>query len=246
MPVFAVGIASRGVAVAASLRITFIDNNDSRYGGDPMTNVRSRRGPTRGPRSDAADAITVLLLGSGAVVAVILTAVFRWLDVFREQGVAWTIDVDDAPVEVTVASGEADAQGIVESVLVIAPEVDGGTAAALAASIVVGAVAAVVVIGAVMFVARSFLRGRLFVPATARAFDVIGWAIVSGALIVLVLENIGLRGVLAALDLPGGEPLHFLDFWAYAPAWAVGVAVGLVAIAFRRGNRLQRDTDGLV
>jgi len=129
---------------------------------------------------------------------------------------------------------------------VIAPRVDAGTAAALAASIIVWGVACLVVIAAVMYVARGFLRGRLFVPATARAFDIIGWSIVSGALIVLILENVGRNGVLRALGVTDAQPLHFLDFWAWAPVWAVGVAVGLVAVAFRRGVRLQRDTEGLV
>ncbi len=201
---------------------------------------------TRGPRSDAADAITVLLLGVGAVITVILTVLARFLDVFREAGVAWTIDIDDEPFAASVASGTGSVEGIVEEALVIAPRVDAGTAAALAGSIIVWGVACLVVIIAVMSVARGFLRGRLFVPGTARAFDVIGWSIVSGGLIVLILENIGRNGVLRALGVTEVEPLHFLDFWAWAPVWAVGVAVGLIAVAFRRGVRLQRDTEGLV
>lgn len=201
---------------------------------------------TRGPRSDAADAITVLMLGFGAAITVVLSVVARFLDVFREAGVAWTIDIDDEPFAASVGSGTGFVDGIVENALVIAPEVDAGTTAALAGSIIVSGLAALTVIIAVMFVARSFLRGRLFAPATARAFDVIGWSIVSGALIVLILEHVGRNGILTALGVADVEPLHFLDFWAYAPAWAVGVSVGLIAIAFRRGERMQRDTEGLV
>ncbi|MFK4115007.1 hypothetical protein ACI2K6_10290 [Microbacterium sp. NPDC006705] len=201
---------------------------------------------TRGPRSDAADAIAVLMLGLGAAITVVLTVIARFMNVFREAGVAWRIDIDDEPFSASVGSGAGYVDGIVENALVIAREVDGGTAVALAGSIIAWGVASLVVIAAVMYVARSFLRGRLFVPATARAFDVIGWSIVSGALVILVLENIGRNGILAALGVDDVEPLHFLDFWAYAPAWAIGVAVGLIAIAFRRGVRLQRDTEGLV
>ncbi|MFS0713147.1 hypothetical protein ABC195_04640 [Microbacterium sp. 2P01SA-2] len=201
---------------------------------------------TRGPRSDAADAITVLLLGIGAAITVVLSVVARFLDAFRDAGVAWRIDIDDEPFAASLGSGDGYVDGIVENALVIAPGVDGATAAALAGSIVAWGLACLLVVLAVMYVARSFLRGRFFVPATARAFDVIGWSIVGGGLVVLILENIGRNGILAALGVGEGEPLHFLDFWSYAPAWAVGVAVGLVAIAFRRGVRLQRDTEGLV
>lgn len=200
----------------------------------------------RGPRSDAADAITLLLLGTGAAITVVLTVVARFMDVFREAGVAWRIDVDAEPFSASVGSGTGYVDAIVENALVIAPEVDATTSAALAGSIIAWGVACLVVIIAVMYVARSFLRGRLFVPATARAFDVIGWAIIAGGLAVLVLENIGRNGVLRALGVTDVEPLHFLDFWGWAPVWAVGVAVGLVSLAFRRGVRLQRDTEGLV
>ncbi|MGR6743154.1 hypothetical protein ACU6RU_14070 [Microbacterium sp. F1-18] len=201
---------------------------------------------TRGPRSDAADAITVLLLGIGAAITVVLSVVARFLDVFRDAGVAWRIDIDDEPFSASVGSGTGYVDGVVQNALVIAPEVDGGTAAALAGSIVVWGITCLAVILAVMYVARSFLRGRFFVPATARAFDVIGWALVGGGFVVLILENIGRNGVLSALGVGEGEPLHFLDFWGWAPVWAVGVTVGLIAVAFRRGVRLQRDTDGLV
>lgn len=201
---------------------------------------------TRGPRSDAADAITVLLLGIGAAVTVVLTVTARFLDVFRDAGVAWRIDIDDEPFSASVGSGTGYVDGIVQTALVIAPEVDGGTAAALAGSVVAWGITCLAVIAAVMYVARSFLRGRFFVPATARAFDVIGWALVGGGFVVLVLENIGRNGILTALGVDEVEPLHFLDFWQWAPVWAVGVTVGLIAVAFRRGVRLQRDTEGLV
>lgn len=200
----------------------------------------------RQQRSDAADAVTVLLLGAGAVVGVALLTALRFLDVFREDGIAWTIDVDDVPTEATLGSGAATVGGIAENLLVIAPGVGGWAQTAIVASILLWALAVLTVISAVMFVAWRSLRGRLFAPATARAFDVIGWTIVGGALLVLVLENIGRNGVLDAIGASGAEPLHPLEFWAYAPAWIIGTAVGIVAVAFRRGIRLQRDTDGLV
>lgn len=200
----------------------------------------------RGARSDAADAVTVLLLGAGVAVGVVLLTVLRFFDVFREGGVAWTIDVDDTPAEATLGSGTESVYGIAENLLVIARGVGSLAQISIAASIVVWMVAALVVTGSVMFVAWSFLNGRLFVPATARAFDVIGWTIVGGALLVLVLENTGRNGVLEAIGATGAEPLHLLEFWAFAPAWIIGTAIGIIAVAFRRGIRLQRDTDGLV
>lgn len=68
-----------------------------------------------------------------------------------------------------------------------------------------------------------------------------------------MLETMGRNGVTAALGLGDGEPVHPIEFWAIAPIFATGVTVGLIAVAFRRGIRLQqemvvleKETEGLV
>lgn len=197
-------------------------------------------------RSHAADAVTVLLIGAAAAVVVLLTAVLRFVGTFRDAGVAATIDVDDAPVEASIGSGAAGISGIVEDVLVIVPDLDLGSRVALAASIGLWSAAALIVVGAIMLLASNFLRGRVFAASSARAFDVIGWSVVLAAIGILCADNIARDGVLRALGADGGEPIHPREFWAFAPAWAIGTGVGLLGIAFRRGVRLERDVRGLV
>jgi hypothetical protein len=197
-------------------------------------------------RSHTADAVTVLLIGAAAAVVVVLSTVLRFVGTFRDAGVATTIDVDDAPVLAGVGSGATEVPGIVEEVLVIVPDLDIGSRIALAASIGLWALAALVVIGAILLLALNFLRGRVFAASSARAFDVIGWTVVLAAIGILGAENMAANGVLSALGAESGGPLHPREFWAFAPAWAIGTAVGLLGIAFRRGIRLERDVRGLV
>ncbi|GAA5212317.1 hypothetical protein [Microbacterium kyungheense] len=197
-------------------------------------------------RSETADAVTVIVIGALAAVVVIVAAVLRAVDVFRPGGIAWTFDVDQVPVDASLGSETAGVEGFITQALVIAPGVNAVSVTAIVLSIVVGAIAALLVIAAVVFVAFSLLRGRIFVPATARAFDVIGWSIVLGAGAVLFFDTLGRNGVLAAIGAEDVGADLGAQFWAFAPAWAAGVSVGIVGRAFRRGVRLQRDTEGLV
>jgi len=197
-------------------------------------------------RSETADAVTVIVIGVLAAVVVIVATVLRATDVFRPDGIAWTFAVDQAPVAATLDSGAASVDGLITQALVIAPGVNAVSVTAIALSIAAGAIAALLVIAAVVFVAFSLLRGRIFVPATARAFDVIGWSIVLGAAAVLFFDTLGRNGVLAAIGAENVGADFGTQFWTFAPAWAAGVSVGIVARAFRRGTRLQRETDLLV
>lgn len=202
--------------------------------------------PTRAQRSETADLVTVIVFGALVAVVVVFTMAMRFLSMFRVDGFSWSVPIDELPVDATIDSGTHGVNGIASELLLISPNVDAMTKAAGTASIIVWGVTALVVIGTVTFIAWSFLRGRFFVRSTARAFDISGWTLVLGAAAVLGLETMTRNGMLDAIAGGTREPLHPLEFWAFAPVWAVGVVMGLLAIAFRRGVALQRDAEGLV
>ena len=197
-------------------------------------------------RSERLDALNVLFLGiSVAVIACILIGL-RVVSTFRPEGIAWTIDTDEQMVEATIDSGAASIAGIVSSVTVIAPNVNGWSVAAIIASLALVTLAVLFVIACVMRIAWSFLRGRFFSDGTARSFEVAGSTIVFAPCLLLSLDTAGRSGVLQALDIAGAEPVHPTAAWGLLPYIAVGVSVILIGTAFRRGIRLQRETEGLV
>lgn len=213
---------------------------------------RTTRAP-RTSRSERADAITVLLYAAASVVIVGISTYLRVLSTFRETGIAWVIPIDEMPVDATGDSGAVTIRGIAQEVLVVAPNVNGVSIGAIICAIALTAAAALAVVGSVMVVAINFLAGRFFVRANARAFDVIGWTLALAPFVVLLLETMGRNGVLAAGGLGPGETTHPTEFWSILPIFAAGVAVGLIAVAFRRGIRtqqenaaLQKETEGLV
>lgn len=204
-------------------------------------------------RSERADAITVILYAAAALVTVGLATVLRVGSTFRDDGIAWSLPIDEQPISATTDSGQISIEGIAQEAMVFATGVNGVSIAAIVAAIALWALAAVAVIGAVTLVAWNFLRGRFFVAGNARAFDVIGWTLVLAPMAIVMLETMGRNGVTAALGLGDGEPVHPIEFWAIAPIFATGVTVGLIAVAFRRGIRLQqekvvleKETEGLV
>ncbi|CAN7482431.1 hypothetical protein LJR042_003223 [Microbacterium maritypicum] len=208
---------------------------------------------TTNARSEKADAITVILYAAVALVTVGLATVLRVAGTFRETGIAWTVPIDQQPISATTDSGAISIEGFADEAMVIADGVNAASVTAIIAAIALWALAAVAVIAAVTLVAWNFLRGRFFVRPNARAFDVIGWTLVGAPILIVMLETMGRNGVTSALGIGDGEPVHPIEFWSVAPIFATGVTVGLIAVAFRRGIRLQneklaleKETEGLV
>lgn len=211
---------------------------------------RTTAAPTR---SETADAITVILYAAAALVTVAFATILRVAGTFRETGIAWTVPIDQQPISATTDSGAISIEGFADEAMVIADGVNAASVTAIVAAIALWALAAVAVIAAVTLVAWNFLRGRFFVRPNARAFDVIGWTLVGAPILIVMLETMGRNGVTSALGIGDGEPVHPIEFWSVAPIFATGVTVGLIAVAFRRGIRLQnekaaleKDTEGLV
>ncbi len=204
-------------------------------------------------RSQGADAITVILFGAAAAVVTAISSILRVLSTFRDQGIAWSIPIDEQPISATVDSGATSVEGVAQQAMVFATGVDAVSTAAIISSLALWTLAPLVVIAGVMVVAWNLLRGRFFVQSNVRAFDAIGWTLTLAPLLIVLLENMGRNGVIVALGADSGDPAHPIEFWSIAPLFATGVAVGLIAAAFRQGIRLQRenaalesDTRGLV
>lgn len=211
---------------------------------------RTTTAPTR---SETADAITVILYAAAALVTVAFATILRVASTFRETGIAWRVPIDQQPISATTDSGAISIEGFADEAMVIADGVNAASVTAIIAAIALWALAAVAVIAAVTLVAWNFLRGRFFVRPNARAFDVIGWTLVGAPILIVMLETMGRNGVTSALGIGDGEPVHPIEFWSVAPIFATGVTVGLIAVAFRRGIRLQneklaleKETEGLV
>ncbi len=208
---------------------------------------------TRATRSETADAITVFLYAAAALVTVAFATIMRVARTFRETGspgdpVRPAADLGDDRLGRHLDRGvrrrgddHRERRG---------HRVDRRS---IVAAIALWALAALLVIASVTLVAWNFCAAGSSSAANVWAFNAIGWTLVAAPILIVMLETMGRNGVTSAHGLGDGEPVHLVEFWTIAPFFATGVTVGLVAVAFRRGIRLQhekialeKETEGLV
>lgn len=201
---------------------------------------------TSGERSSTADGFTVILWGTAAAVLTVISAIIDLNGTFTPDGLALAVRVDPAAVSAAIESTTVAVAGTATEVTVVSADVNAVSTACAAASILLTALARLIIIGAVMHLAWSFLRGRFFSPAVTRDLYAISIAVIAWGLGGILLDRMAHNGMLTALGVEETEPLHPLEFWGITGYVFASVAVGLLALAFRRGLQLQKDTEGLV
>lgn len=205
--------------------------------------ARVRDAATADLRSGRSEALSVIAGGVVAVGVIATMASIRVLDTFRPAGFAWQLPVDARPVEATVGAGAHSVVGVAEALTMVSTDVDSLTTVAAIASIAIWTLAALTVVGCVVHLAWSFLRGRVFAASTARDLDIVCWTLACSGALTYLCDHLVRSTLLASLGVDEARAPFPLGLWA---CWAIGITAGLLAVAFRRGIRLQRDTEGLV
>lgn len=189
------------------------------------------------------EAISVIVGGVLAAAVVVTTATWRAVETFRPEGLAWTLPIEGQRIEAIVEPDRMPVSGLAESLTIVSPAADALAYAATAASILLWALTALTVIGGIVHLAWNVLRGRVFSRTTVRDLNLICGALVGGAALIYVCDDLTRRTLLASLEIGEAMRPAPVGFWI---SWAVGFTTGLLAYAFRRGLQLQRDTEGLV
>ena len=197
-------------------------------------------------RSNNTDGFTVILWGVAAAVLTVISAISDFTRTFTPDGLALTVRVEPASVSAIIESTTVAVAGAATEMTVVSAGVNAISTGSAAASIVVTALAKLVIIGAVMHLAWSFLRGRFFSPAVTGDLYAISIAIIVWGFGGILLDRMAHNGMLTALGVEETEPLHPLHFWGITGYVFASMAIALLALAFRRGFQLQKDTEGLV
>jgi len=191
--------------------------------------------------------IALWLLSAAALVYGAGVAVFGIVDI-AVQGAARSavLTVENGTVGfgdfTTVGEAGIGYQGTVDRAILTISNLPGGllvlhqVSSACAVLVHVALALAAVVLG------RALLRGRPFDAIVARALEVSVLALLGFGLAAQVLDW---AGDVAILDYLGD--LQFSRAFTFEPlVVTAALALALVALAFRSGTRLQRDTEGLI
>lgn len=145
---------------------------------------------------------------------------------------ALPLGIDGAPVTVDV-----------ETATVVVADPGSSTLFALWAR----PIAQLLVIAATMAIAAAFMvrlaKGRAFEPGTARLAYAGGGVIAGGWFVDTVLTSVTTNGALASVSDQGRESMLFEI--TLGPALAV-LIIAAVGVALQIGERLQRETEGLI
>jgi hypothetical protein len=195
-------------------------------------------------RRDRSDLWATLIVAAVAGASVITLAVRRLLAMFAEAG-ATTVDMpaQASGVAFPVAEG-ADVTGTITRATVAVPDLPAIVIGSFVLDIVVTAAGYLAVIVLAVILCVRFMRGRFFERGASRLLATISIVLVATPIAGVFFRNMGLNGTYAALggDFDGMSEL----FWEAAPVYLAAMAVGALAIAFRQGERLRRETEGLV
>src|SRR5690554_2302082 len=195
-------------------------------------------------RADAATGITVIVTASLAAlygVMVLITGAFIFVNRLTADAVTipQPVAVD---IEVESATQTHLTEGTFRMADITVAGIPDGVRALLASSSALDTVAHLAVVFGVIMLCVSLLRGRPFLPVMVRTLVITSFALVISGMLSTGLLAFANMEVAHLLDLPGFPMAGNLDFTAAF----IGLALALVAAVFTIGQRMQRDTEGLV
>lgn len=190
-------------------------------------------------RSNRNDLVSVLGAAVVAAGIVVVTLVLRLLDVFGADGTRVPVFFDAVDAALPGAAGPVS----VDQGVVVVADLPVVTFVCVLLAAVLPAIANLVVVVCGFRFFRRLLRGDAFAPGNARLLSIASIAILCGWIADTWFGTMASNGALAVATDGAVEGTPYPLTWI--PVF-VAMAVGGLAIAFRAGERLRADTDGLV
>ncbi len=198
---------------------------------------------TRPTRSDRADLWTVIIVGVMVAVFALGNAVVRIASVvpntnvevlapFFDTVTALPLGLDGAMVDVRVDSAWLTVSDLPVIVVV-----------SLIATVLVDLAMTLVIVASAMLLCRNLMAGNAFSRTNTRLVFTVSITLIVGTTLSNLFTTMGTNGAFATLSQ--GSYDGAVATGNIVPYFAA-IALGAVALAFKAGERLQRETEGLV
>ncbi|GGH47081.1 hypothetical protein [Microbacterium album] len=195
-------------------------------------------------RWDAAALALFALAGAAIVITTIIGAVIRIGEVLPGTNVPVHAVFNGTPAEAPIGPGGDAVIVELESATLIAPTLPAASVGALVIQQLVLVAAVTLVVGALLWLSINIIRQRVFSPTNTVLVAVAGFAGLAGAFLVPFFGNMGANGAFAQIS--AGTFDNVILQVEIGPYILAAFVVAVACLAFTVGQRLQRDTEGLV
>ncbi|MFD1861115.1 DUF2975 domain-containing protein [Aeromicrobium camelliae] len=190
------------------------------------------------------DLWTVLVIGGVIVVSTLVSLVSRLIEIVPNRDVPVSVDLMGEQLELPVGPGGDAVTGEVSTATIHVSDLPVATYVSALGAAVVPAITTVAVIVCVMVLCRNLMAGRFFSRTNTRLVTSVALLIAFGWLISFIFSTMASNGALALVaDRALLDSVQFRVDWV---AVLAAMGVGALASAFHAGERMQRDTEGLV
>jgi hypothetical protein len=185
----------------------------------------------------------VIVVGALAAVGTVAFAVTRLVGILPNSGVEVLVPFVDTIASLPIGESRHGVDVEVDQAIITVSNLPGVVVAFLALAVVLDAVTILAILACSGVLCSNLMRGRAFSRTNTRL--VIGSAIilVAGTGLGGFVQTMGVNGALAAIGDRSYD--SFVASGSLAP-YLIATGIAAISVAFKAGERMQRDTAGLV
>ncbi|MET0885188.1 MAG: hypothetical protein ABWX92_01955, partial [Mycetocola sp.] len=189
------------------------------------------------------DLWTVIVVGAAVALCTVGFAGIRLGGILPNSAVDVLVPFIDTTASVPIGPGGTGLDVAVGQGILTASGLPGAVLAFLALAVVVEAVTTLTIVGCLGILCVNLMKGRAFSPTNTRLVVVSAIVLVAGTAVGALFQTLGANGALAAVS--DGSFDGVVASGSLVP-YLVATGLAAVAVAFKAGERLQRETYGLV
>ncbi len=195
-------------------------------------------------RGDAVSMVLFMLAGAAIAVATTVAAIIRIIEVMPGRDVPVFAEFAGTVAEAPIGPDGAPAPVELDTGWITAPELPVASVVAIVIQQIVLAATVVAVVTCLLLLTRNMLRGRMFSRTNTRLVTVAGFVAIVGYAGVPFFGNMGANGAFARIsDGTFDNVIMSVDLF---PLILLTFLAALGSLTFTVGDRIRRDTEGLV
>lgn len=195
-------------------------------------------------RADAVSMGVFMVAGIAIAAWTLIAAALRIIEVLGGGQLRVYAEFAGTPAEAPIGPGGAARTIELGSGWLLTDALPGASVAALAIEQVVLAAVVTTVIGCLLALTGNILRGRMFSRTNTRLVTIAGLTGIAGMFLVPFFANMGANGAFAAIsDREFDNVILSMDLF---PFILIAFIAALASTVFGVGDRLRRETEGLI